>query len=149
MLGSPAFVDGGSLPDIYNDAYSEVSPPLWWGESPKGAHTIVIIADRPEAPGAPVYHWLAYNIPTRFTGIPENALVPETEHPYAPKFGLNSWAAEHWTGTAAAPQSGRLRFRVFAIKGYLNFDEAPDAAAIFMAIDGRVVDYTEVYANCD
>ena len=77
-LSSPAFQQNEHIPSKYTCEGEEVSPPLAWEGVPKGAKSLVLIIDDPDAPDpkAPKMvwvHWVAYNIPPDTKGLPENA----------------------------------------------------------------------------
>ncbi len=67
-LSSPAFTDGGAIPQKYTCEGEDISPPLAWSGVPAGAKSLVLIVDDPDAPDpkAPKMtwvHWVLYNLP--------------------------------------------------------------------------------------
>jgi len=148
-VGSPAFVDGGRLPEVYAEAVSEVSPPICVSAVPPRARTLVVIADRPKAGGEPVIHWIVFNVSSTEKDLPEDVVFPETNSPFAPSFGLNSWAKDRWVGARLRRDAGPVRIRVFAIDGYLMFESPPDLERLTDAMEERVLDVGEVWASVD
>ena len=66
-LSSPAFADGGAIPQKYTCEGKDLSPPLAWSGVPAGAKSLVLIVDDPDAPDpkAPKttwVHWVLYNL---------------------------------------------------------------------------------------
>jgi phosphatidylethanolamine-binding protein (PEBP) family uncharacterized protein len=67
-LNSPAFQQNGRIPSKYTCEGEYVSPPLAWEGVPKGAKSLALIIDDPDAPDpkAPKMvwvHWVVYNLP--------------------------------------------------------------------------------------
>ena len=78
-LTSTAFKEGAPIPVKYTCDGADLSPPLAWSGVPAGAATLALIADDPDAPGRTWVHWVLYNLPASFGGLPEN--VPKVEAP--------------------------------------------------------------------
>lgn len=144
-LSSPAFVDGGVLPDVYTAHESDLSPPFLWENAPKTTQCYVLIVDEPQDTGPAIVHWILYNIPVRWSGLPENVLTLMGEGNDGPIAGCNSWAKTDWVG--ATNESTVLRFRLFALKQYLYFKETPHVEAVLTAMDKLVLSYDEIVAS--
>ncbi len=76
-LRSPAFADGGAIPDLYAEA-SNVSPPLSWDAPPEGTRSFALTVTDPDVPpelGFPraFAHWMAADIPADVRELPEGA----------------------------------------------------------------------------
>jgi len=127
-LTSPAFVDGGFIPAKYTCDGEEVNPPLKISGVPKEADSLVLVMDDPDIPSAvkekngidKFNHWVLYNLPPDTTEIPEG-IKGET--------GLNTTGAAAYIGPCPPPQyeptEHRYVFRLYAIKGKLNFIKTP------------------------
>src|SRR6516162_9051041 len=77
-LKSPAFQQNGHIPSKYTCEGEDVSPPLSWEDAPKGAKSLVLIIDDPDAPDPKAprmvwVHWVVYNMPPDTKSLPENA----------------------------------------------------------------------------
>ena len=77
-LSSPAFQQNEHIPSKYTCEGEDVSPPLAWEGVPKGAKSLVLVIDDPDAPDpkAPKMvwvHWVVYNMPPDSKSLPENA----------------------------------------------------------------------------
>src|ERR1700710_1677223 len=58
-LESPAFADGGDIPDRYTADGEMISPPLAWHGAPRDAESLVLIVEDPDAPShEPLVHLL-------------------------------------------------------------------------------------------
>ena len=77
VLRSPAFDDGGVIPDRCAEANS-VSPPLAWENPPQGTRSFALAVTDPDLPPQFKFprafaHWMVVNIPANATGLPEGA----------------------------------------------------------------------------
>ncbi len=77
VLRSPAFDDGGVIPDRCAEANS-VSPPLAWENPPQGTRSFALAVTDPDLPPQFNFprafaHWMIINIPAEATGLPESA----------------------------------------------------------------------------
>lgn len=62
-LCSPAFQDGGPLPQLYTGDGLDLSPPLKWVGVPKRARSLCLLMEDPDAPLGSWLHWLLFDIP--------------------------------------------------------------------------------------
>jgi Raf kinase inhibitor-like YbhB/YbcL family protein len=84
-LTSPAFADGGRIPDKYAQPGHELSPALAWSGAPDSTMSYVLIAhDLDAAIGNgtdDVLQWMVWNIPTAATslaeGVPQGPELPD------------------------------------------------------------------------
>jgi Raf kinase inhibitor-like YbhB/YbcL family protein len=70
-ITSAAFSEGKSIPGKYTCDGEDVSPPLDWLGIPKGAQSLVLITDDPDAPVGTWVHWVIFNMPVSLNRIPE------------------------------------------------------------------------------
>ena len=76
-LESPAFTDGGTIPEKYAEM-NNVSPPLKWENAPAGTKSFALAVTDPDVPEMFQFprvfvHWMIYNIPVSTTSLPEGA----------------------------------------------------------------------------
>ncbi len=67
-IRSPAFANGGEIPQRYTCDGADVSPPLEWSGVPEGTRSLALIVDDPDAPDPDNprmtwVHWVLYNLP--------------------------------------------------------------------------------------
>src|SRR5437867_1612319 len=77
QLTSPAFAEGAEIPAKYTCDGQNISPPLKWSNVPKGARSIALICDDPDAPAGTWVHWVLYDLPPAITELLEG--LPTTE----------------------------------------------------------------------
>jgi len=76
QLTSPAFRDGGRIPDRHTGEGDDVSPEFAWTGAPDGTRSFALICHDPDAPlvspgSYGFVHWVLYGIPGSATGLPE------------------------------------------------------------------------------
>jgi Raf kinase inhibitor-like YbhB/YbcL family protein len=70
---SPAFAQGKPIPLRYSSYGEGISPPLKWSGVPKGAASVALLIEDPDASaGPPFVHWVVWNIDPAAGGLPEN-----------------------------------------------------------------------------
>lgn len=76
---TPAWADGGAIPDKHAQPGGDVSPALEWTNAPAGTVSFVVMAqDLDAATGTGLetaLHWMVWNIPAATTSLPEG--VPQ------------------------------------------------------------------------
>lgn len=77
MLASPAFSEGGRIPDRHTCTAEDLSPRLNWSGVPSGTQSFALVVEDPDAPSGTFIHWVIYNLPATLTSLPEG--VPRTE----------------------------------------------------------------------
>lgn len=142
-LTSPAFGDGGRIPDEYARAGRDVNPPLRIDGVTDDAESLLLLVDDPDAErvaGKVWVHWLVWNIPSDAHEIPENwdpGAVGAVE-------GENSFEEVGYSGPDPPGEIHTYRFKLYALDEVLDLergatrDEANDAAA------GRVLERTQL-----
>ncbi len=68
-LSSPAFQNGGNIPEEYTCDGEQISPPLQISDVPANTKSLALIMEDPDAKAAPFVHWLLWNIPPQATMI--------------------------------------------------------------------------------
>jgi Raf kinase inhibitor-like YbhB/YbcL family protein len=146
-LTSTAFAAGGVIPSIHTCDGGDISPPLAWSGIPPQAKSLVLIMDDPDAPdpAAPKMtwvHWLLYNIPPTATGLPQG--VASAALPAGTREGINDWKRTGYGGPC--PPIGRHRYfhKLYALDVVLPDLHKPTKAALEKAIEGHVVDRSEL-----
>lgn len=77
QLRSPAFDDGGTIPDAYAEA-SRASPPLAWSAPPEGTRSFALAVTDPDVPEEFKFprafaHWMVHDIPRDVRTLGEGA----------------------------------------------------------------------------
>ncbi len=144
-LFSPAFGNGEFIPVRYTCDGEDISPPLLFFDVPEGTKSFALLVDDPDAPGGVFTHWIVYDIPYEFEGLPEDVPpVPELE--YGIKQGVNSFGRIGYGGPCPPPGSPhRYFFVLFALDIPATGLPAGVSKSEFLkAIDGHVVSQDEL-----
>lgn len=142
QIHSPAFSDGGAIPQKYTCEGDDVSPPLEWQGIPGEARSLVLIVDDPDAPdpAAPRMtwvHWLLYNLPVDISGLPEG--INATALPDGTQGGLNDWKRTGYGGPC--PPIGRHRYfhKLYALDTVLEGLDRPTKEELEAAMKGHIL----------
>lgn len=146
-FSSPAFSDGGDIPELYTCDGRNISPPLQWGELPEGTRSLILIVDDPDAPdpAAPKrtwVHWVLYNIPTSSSGLPEG--VASQDLPAGTAQGLNDWKRTGYGGPCPPIGEHRYFHKLYALDQPLLDLGTPTKAILEQAMQGHVIGQAQI-----
>jgi len=145
ILTSSAFRDGGQIPAKYTCDGLNISPPLAFSGIPRGAKSLVLFIDDPEAPD-PEYprmdwtHWLLYNLP------PDTASLSEGIRDL-PQGTLSGWTDfRRTTYGGPCPPVGNHRYfhRLYALDVILPNLGMASKSDILNAMKGHILDEAEL-----
>jgi Raf kinase inhibitor-like protein, YbhB/YbcL family len=146
-LQSPAFPPEGEFPVRFTCEGENVSPELAWEAAPKETKSFVLILHDPDAPRRNGFtHWLLYDIPATINRVREH--VPKAAQlADAGVQGRNDSGEIGYTGPC--PPSGRHRYfaRLYALREKLGLPAGATAAEVQIALDGKVIEQTELMAT--
>ena len=147
-LTSPAFVQNEMIPLRYTCDGENSIPPLDIGGVPEGADSLVLVMDDPDIPmevkdmrGIEKFdHWVVYNV------SPETKRI-EAGTEFA-GVGLNSAGKVGYTGPCPPPEyeppEHRYVFRLYAIKGQLEFTQTPTLDEVEQAAQAVAIEKAEL-----
>jgi Raf kinase inhibitor-like YbhB/YbcL family protein len=144
-LTSPAFEDGGIIPNKYTQSDpNPVSPKLDWTNAPPGVVTYAIIMHDPDtAPNKKsedILHWMAFNIPGSASGVPEGLPAIAT----FPDGGVQAKSFRGAVGYMGPGAGAAGPYHKYTLELYaldIKLDLGPDAtrADLLKAMDGHVL----------
>jgi hypothetical protein len=147
-LGSTAFAAGGSIPSRYTCDGDDVSPPLAWGDPPRGTKSLALVVDDPDAPDPKAprvrwVHWIVYDLSAATRSLPE-AVRSAADLPAGTRMGSNDWKKAAWGGPC--PPIGRHRyvFTLYALDLVLGDRGALTKHALEAAMQGHVLVQAEL-----
>jgi Raf kinase inhibitor-like YbhB/YbcL family protein len=127
---SPAFKAGENIPVKYTCEGSNINPPLLIGDLPKGAKSLALILDDPDAPNGTFDHWVMWNI----------SLLSKLEENSAPgKEGKNGMKQNKYIGPCPPSGTHHYHFRIYALDTRLDLPESTDKKALQKAMEGHVL----------
>ncbi len=146
-ITSSAFAANHEIPSDYTCEGADISPTLAWSGVPAGTKCLALIVDDPDAPdpAAPKMtwvHWVLYNVPADSRGLPE--AVEHDDLPTGTREGKNDWKKTGYGGPC--PPIGRHRyfFKLFALDTILPDLGTPTKAELEKAMQGHVLEKTEL-----
>lgn len=132
-IESPAFQNNSNIPVKYTCDGEDVSPPLKITETPKGAQSLVLIVDDPDAPGGVWVHWTVWNIAPNTTEIAEDSL------PEGAVEGVTDFGQPGWGGPCPPSGTHRYFFKVYALDTSLDLEPSARAQDIAEAMRGHIL----------
>ena len=144
-LFSPAFGNGEYVPIKYTCDGEDISPPLLFFDIPDETQSFAIIVDDPDAPSGVFTHWIIYDIPSNFEGLPED-VPPASELEYGIKQGLNGFGRIGYNGPCPPPgKPHRYFFILFALDvPTIGLPAGVSKGDFLKAIDGHVITQDEL-----
>ncbi len=144
-LFSPAFGNGEYVPIKYTCDGEDISPPLLFFDIPDETQSFAIIVDDPDAPSGVFTHWIIYDIPGNFEGLPED-VPPASELEYGIKQGVNGFGRIGYNGPCPPPgRPHRYFFILFALDvPTIGLPAGVSKGDFLKAIDGHVITQDEL-----
>ncbi len=134
---SPAFEDGGYIPEKYTGRGEDVSPPLTFSKLHEKAQSIAIMLDDINHPIPNYNHWVIWNLPLMKTlpeGVPHGEVLPSFDgavqgvgygkHRYKgpkPPFGTHKYIFKVYVldTTLGMYTHGKKRDLIYAMQGHV------------------------------
>jgi Raf kinase inhibitor-like YbhB/YbcL family protein len=148
-ITSPAFEDGGTIPDRYTQDGEALFPPLEWDNVPAGTKSLALIVEDADAPfPRPLVHAVLHSIPPTLSGIQEGGLGMKQIRvsPLGFKVGRNSVARPGWMAPSPVPGHGphRYAFQLFAVDMVPSFQSPPGRGVLMRAIKGNLLAFSRL-----
>ncbi|PTX97808.1 YbhB/YbcL family Raf kinase inhibitor-like protein [Opitutus sp. ER46] len=128
-----AFASGGVIPAQYSKRGGNRSPGMAFADVPRGAVSLVLIVDDPDAPSGLFTHWVVYDIDPRVTRVDENTV------PTHGRQGRNSWGDTRYGGPQPPDREHRYFFRLHALDQRVDREPGIDRAQLERAMEGHVI----------
>jgi Raf kinase inhibitor-like YbhB/YbcL family protein len=132
-ISSPAFEEGGTIPDEYSKEGGNKQPPLIFEDVPATARSLALIVDDPDAPQGTFTHWLAFNIPTSVRQILEGGTAVQMEQ------GRNDYGQTGYGGPKPPSGEHRYFFKLFALDDKLSVSRGASRLELEEAMIGHVI----------
>src|ERR1700730_16873973 len=112
-ITSPAFQEGGNIPQKFTCDGANVNPALRLEGITADAKSLVLIVDDPDAPGGSFTHWLIWNIDPKASEISEGSAPKGAQ-------GKNDFGKSGYGGPCPPSGTHRYFFKLFALDQPLN-----------------------------
>ncbi len=147
QLTSPAFDDGGSIPERYTCDGDNASPPLLFWHVPADAKSLALIMEDPDVPhhvrkdGLWV-HWVVWGLSPSTPGIEEGATPPGT-------VGVNTRGRNAYGGPCPPDGQHRYFFKLFALDTLPTLPITTSKKELLNAMDGHIIVAAELMGVYD
>ena len=132
-ISSPAFQEGGTIPEKFSKNGQNVNPELRIEGAPAEAKSLVLIVDDPDAPVGLFTHWLVWNIDPKTTEIAENSV------PRGALQGTNDFPGSGYDGPRPPSGTHRYYFKIFAVDRTLDLKSGAKRRDVDAAMRGHVI----------
>jgi hypothetical protein len=146
QLLSDAFESAGTIPRRHTCDGENLSPPLRWRDVPRTARSLALVVEDPDAPTGHFTHWLVYNLPVDFPGLPEGVSSAQSI-PAGGVQGTNSFGQIGYGGPCPPRGTHRYNFRLFALDGPVDLPPGATRDELLDAIDPHILDSTELLGH--
>ena len=137
VVTSSAFTEGSSIPAKYTCDGEDVSPPIAWSGVPKGARSLALISDDPDAGGTWV-HWVLYGVPVDVTELSE--AMPTTDvTPIGARNGTNDFKRLGYGGPCPPSGTHRYFFKLYALDTGLDLASGATKNDLLEAMEGHIL----------
>ncbi|KAF0246800.1 MAG: phospholipid-binding protein PBP [Planctomycetota bacterium] len=134
-LLSPAFKSGHEIPAKHTSEDKGLPPLLdFRGAPPETVSLVLTVTDQSAAKGAPVAHWIVYDIPATAGGIGPSGLPPPGSSE-----GMNDFGKSCYTGPMPTDTEHRYQFKLYALDIALKGLRQPPLAQVEAAMKGHVL----------
>ncbi|MDH2907788.1 MAG: YbhB/YbcL family Raf kinase inhibitor-like protein, partial [Candidatus Nitrosotalea sp.] len=131
-VSSSAFRNEGNIPSEFTCDGQDISPPLSIANVPKGAKTLSIIMDDPDAPMGTFTHWIIWNIPSSKTQFAKGEKFSFPQ-------GLTSFGMTAYGGPCPPSGTHRYFFKIYALDTELDLSEGSSVMDLQKAMLGHVI----------
>jgi len=132
-ISSPAFQEGGTIPEKFSKNGQNVNPELRIEGAPAEAKSLVLIVDDPDAPVGLFTHWLVWNIDPKTTEIAESSV------PRGALQGTNDFPGGGYDGPQPPSGTHRYYFKIFAVDQTLDLKSGAKRREVDAAMRGHVI----------
>jgi len=139
-ISSPAFENGQPMPAKYTCDGENINPPLSIKGVPKGAQSLALVMDDPDAikPAGKIWdHWVVWNMPETATEIAEGE-EPEGVHGRGTRGGLE------YQGPCPPDARHTYFFKLYALDAKLSLKEGATKLDLEQAMAGHILSQSEL-----
>lgn len=129
-IESPDFKEGKPIPSEFTCDGTNVSPALVFKDVPKGAKSLALVMDDPDAPMGTFVHWVVWNIPPGTKKVSKGEKIADQ--------GRNDFGKLSYGGPCPPSGTHRYFFKLYALDIMLDLEEATKAE-LEDAMEGHIV----------
>jgi hypothetical protein len=144
MLVESVFKAQQPIPAKYTGDGENVSPPLRFSQVPRGAKSLVLIVDDPDAPRGTFDHWIVWNLPPDLKELTEGAEELKRLSP-PPVQGTNGFGETYYQGPRPPPgKPHHYHFKLYALDVQLSLPEGSTKQEVERAMKGHIIEQAEL-----
>ena len=132
-ISSPAFQEGGTIPEKFSKNGPNVNPELRIEGAPAEAKSLALIVDDPDAPVGLFTHWLVWNIDPKTNEIAEKSV------PKGALQGTNDFPGSGYDGPLPPSGTHRYYFKIFALDRMLDLKSGAKRREVDAAMRDHVI----------
>jgi hypothetical protein len=132
-IESPAFKENSDIPKQYTCDGKDINPPLVLRNTPRGAKSLALVVDDPDAPVGIWVHWVVWNIDPGTREIKENSVPPGALQ------GRNDFRKTSYGGPCPPSGTHRYFFKVYALDTVLSIDRNSTKNDLEKAMKGHIL----------
>jgi Raf kinase inhibitor-like YbhB/YbcL family protein len=132
-ISSPAFHEGGLIPEKFSKYGRNVSPELQIEDAPAETKSLVLVVDDPDAPVGLFTHWLVWNID------PKTTEIGEATAPSGVVQGKNDFGETGYGGPQPPSGTHRYFFKIFALDKTLDLKPGAKRQEVDAAMKGHII----------
>ena len=132
-ISSPAFQEGGTIPEKFSKNGQNANPELRIEGAPAEAKSLALIVDDPDAPVGLFTHWLVWNIDPKTAEIAENSV------PTGGVQGTNDFPGQRYDGPRPPSGTHRYYFKIFALDRTLDLKVGAKRKEVDAAMKGHII----------
>jgi len=136
-ISTTAFTHGQHIPQEYTCDGKDVNPPLAFDGVPRGAASLALVMNDPDAPGSTWDHWVIWNMPPATTMLAEARVPPGVT-------GRNSWGKTRYGGPCPPDREHRYVFTLYALDTMLDLPSSAGTRELSAAMKGHVLERAEL-----
>lgn len=143
-LHSAAIKENQDIPRQYSCKGANQSPELKWSGAPHRAKSFALIVSDPDAPSGTFIHWVIWNIPAKWEGLPAG-LSKEALLENGVSQGVNSFGKVGYDGPCPPPgKKHRYIFTLYALDSTLELKPKATADELRAQMKGHLVSETKI-----
>ncbi|MGA2748720.1 MAG: YbhB/YbcL family Raf kinase inhibitor-like protein [Verrucomicrobiota bacterium] len=136
-ISSPAFEDGGTIPERYTREGGNKRPSLKFEGIPPTAQSLALIVDNPEAPQGAFTHWIVFNLSPATRELNENVM------PTILQQGRNDYGQDGYAGPKSPSNEHHYFFRLYALDSRLTLTHGVSRLDLEEAMIGHIIAVAE------
>jgi Raf kinase inhibitor-like YbhB/YbcL family protein len=130
---SPAFENGGKIPQEYTCDGKNVNPPLKIENAPSNAKSLALVFDDIDAPKGTYVHWVIWNIDPGLKEMREDS-VPE-----GVVQGVSDFKKRNYGGPCPPGRAHKYIFRIYALDTLLRLNPDSTKKDLEKAMEGHII----------